>query len=307
MRSKRSSPSCASRGFTLVELLVAAALGMVVLGVAFGLVITNRKVYDLDRGRTALNQNLRSAFDLIGADVRQAGEFLSPDFPVVEIVDGGDADELVLRRSLSDVVLPVCKPISRTKIYIHNASSSSRPECLLVDGNGNGLDDRQEAWRKFRCAQDGVPGCQRNGREKVRAYLYDPVVGEGDWFVYRDDTMRRFRIKLTPSSWSRSYPLSHRPRLYLLEERRYRLNGDMIELVLNGDTSNPQSLIDRIDLFRVRAQMNDGSWKTALGSGDQWTHIARIEVEISGSSALRGRSLDRTLRSSFFPRNVLSH
>ena len=312
MKWKRSSPSCAKRGFTLIELLVAGALAVVVLGVALGLVITNRKVYDLDRGRTALNQNLRGALDLIGADVRQAGEALGPDFPAVEIVDGGDADELVLRRNLIDVVLPVCMSIvGNTNVVFINSpggSGSSRPECQRVDGNGNGWDDRHEAWQAYRCAQDGVPGCQGNSQERVRAFVYNPVTGEGEWFTYDQDDMSHFKIHKSPTpSWSRSYPASDRPRLYLLEERRYRLSGDLIELVLNGDTANPQSLVDRIDRFRLRAQMSDGSWKSALGSGDDWTDIARIEVEISGSTALRGRRLSRTLKGSFLPRNVLSY
>jgi len=310
MKPKRCSPRFADGGFTIVELLLAAGIAVVVLGLALGLVITNRKVYDLDRARTALNQNLRSSLDLIGADVRQAGESLGVDFPAIEIVDRGDADELVLRRNLLDEVLPVCMPVSgnQNDVFINSpgASGHGGPACTKVDGNGNGWDDRHEAWRSYRCEQDGVPGCQDNSRERVRAFIYDPSSGQGEWFDYVADDMSQFKIHKDPSPpWSRSYPQNSR--LYLLEERRYRLVGDVIELVKNGDVQNPQSLVDRIDKFRVRARMTDGSWKDELGAGDDWTAIASVEIKVTGSVALRGRALERTLEGKFLPRNVLSY
>ena len=75
--------------------------------------LSTRGMFETDQHRTTVNQNLRAGIDLLGIDVRQAGERLTFDAPAVQIVDGsgGASDTLVLRRNMLDYVLPVCKDI----------------------------------------------------------------------------------------------------------------------------------------------------------------------------------------------------
>ncbi len=92
-------------GFTLVEILVALGIASLLLGVILSTTLGHRRLYVLDQNRTAANQNLRAALDILVADLRQAGERLPLDFPAVEVRNG---TELVLRRNLFDVVLSLC-------------------------------------------------------------------------------------------------------------------------------------------------------------------------------------------------------
>src|SRR5690606_12792998 len=96
-------------GFTLVELMVAAGIGLGLLAATAGVVLSNRGLFNIDMVRTRLNQNLRSSLDIIGMNVREAGENLPGSFPAVELINGNDEpDELVLRRNLVDEVLKLC-------------------------------------------------------------------------------------------------------------------------------------------------------------------------------------------------------
>ncbi len=71
------------RGYSLVEILIALGIGVLILGLLLTITLANRRLYVLDQSRTASNQNLRAALDLVVTDIRQAGERLPADFPAV--------------------------------------------------------------------------------------------------------------------------------------------------------------------------------------------------------------------------------
>lgn len=310
MRLRPSSLSSA-KGMTLVELLLALALGVIILGLAFSITLSNRRLYQMDQSRTALNQNLRTAMDMVGADVRQAGERMPQDFTPIEVIDGGQSDTLVLRRSLLDAVLPVCETINsgsnEDNINVAKKVNPPNAACTFDDSNGNGRDDGIDRWNEFRCSQDGVAGCQGNSQEVLRAYVYNPATRQGEWIIYdREDNSGVKIHKANDESWLYTYRVEHNPRIYVLEERRYRLQGGFLQLVINGDTSNPRNVIDRATAFSVRALMRDNTWRTAIGSGAIWTDIASLEIQLTGRTPFSGRDLERTLTSRFVPRNILS-
>src|SRR5210317_2077271 len=113
MNSKRFSLSC-SKGFTLPELMVAMAITSFVAGMALTLALSSHDTIETDQNRTEINQNLRSGMDLLGINVRQAGERLPEDVPAIQVVNGDDGapDEILLRKNMMDHVLPVCKDIN---------------------------------------------------------------------------------------------------------------------------------------------------------------------------------------------------
>lgn len=310
MRLRPSSLSSA-KGMTLVELLLALAVGVIVLGLAFSITLSNRRLYQLDQSRTALNQNLRTAMDMIGADVRQAGERMPQDFTPVEVIDAGSSDTLVLRRSLLDVVLPICETINsgsnEDNINVARKVNPPNAACTFDDSNGNGRDDGIDRWNEFRCNQDGVAACQGNSQETLRAYVYNPATRQGEWIVYDAEDNSGVKIhKANAERWLYTYRVDDNPRIYVLEERLYRLQGGFLQLVINGDTANPHNVIDRVTAFSVRALMQDGTWRTAMGPSDPWTTIASLEVGLTGRTQFSGRDLERSLTSHFMPRNILS-
>lgn len=62
----------ASRGFSLIELMIAMVLGLLVVAGLINLFIANRKAYQVQAGNNFLQENLRIASDRIGWSLRMA-------------------------------------------------------------------------------------------------------------------------------------------------------------------------------------------------------------------------------------------
>lgn len=303
-------------GFTLIELLVALGIGALLLGLLLSTTLANRRLYVLDQSRTTVNQNLRAALDLLVADVRQAGERLPADFPAVEVKQGagGAPDVLILRRNLLDEVLLLCDQNgingNQDNIPVAAKNTSQLPEayrsvCQFRDGDGNGMDDRIDRWRAYRCAQDGNPACATGTkhRDKVWAYLYDPQTGQGEGFVYDAEDQSGVKIhKGNTEQWQRSYPLGSR--MYLLEERRYFVEGVVLKLTENGaEVSAAKGVVAGVKDFQVRAQAN-GAWVTGdfPQGGQSWRDLEGLELKLK----VRVGQVERELVTKALPRNVLS-
>src|SRR5690554_122832 len=60
------------RGFTLVELMVALAIGLIVSSAALTLFVTSRQTYLATESLGRVQENARMAFELMARDVREA-------------------------------------------------------------------------------------------------------------------------------------------------------------------------------------------------------------------------------------------
>jgi prepilin-type N-terminal cleavage/methylation domain-containing protein len=299
-------------GFTLVEILVALGIASLLLGVILSTTLGHRRLYVLDQNRTAANQNLRAALDILVADLRQAGERLPLDFPAVEVNNG---TELVLRRNLFDVVLSLCDTngisngISDDQDDIpvadrnppQDASMEYIEACRFRDEDGNGFDDRIDAWRNYRCGLDGDPACQTDdGREVVRVYIHDPSTGGGEWFDYDGEDSSGVRIhRGNRDPWQNSYgPLS---RLYILEERRYFLSGTVLNLAENGGEG--RGLVGDVVSLQIKARAGNSTYTDFPSAGVSWTSLEYVEVTVKS----RLGNVERALSTQAVPRNVFSH
>lgn len=299
------------KGFTLVEILVALGIAGLLLGVILSTTIGHRRLYVLDQNRTAVNQNLRAALDILVADLRQAGERLPLDFPAVQVRNNGT--ELVLRRNLFDVVLNLCdrNGISGNQDNIpvadrnppRNAPTEYIEACGFRDEDNNGFDDRIDAWRNYRCSQDGNPTCETgNRREVVRVYIYDPNTGRGEWFDYDGEDRSGVHLhKGNSDRWQNSYgPLS---RLYLLEERRYYLSESENILMLAENGGAGRGLVADVVSFQVRAKAGNSTYANFPSAGVSWTSLEYVEVTVKS----RLGNVERALSTQAVPRNVFSH
>lgn len=290
-------------GFTLVELMVSMVVAFIVLSMGLLAVTYSRKLYLEDQDRTNLNQNLRAAMDLVGTDIKQAGERITDaKFPAIDITS---SSELLLRRRLDLPILPVCQAIassSSNPIYI--ALSTSPPQgCSLLDSDGDGLPDNLVAWRDYRCNQDGVSGCQGNSQEQVRAYIYDGN-GNGEFFTYTGEDMTNFQMQTASYTWQRAYGTSSS--IYLLEERRFSLSGNVLQLSIDGNT--PKKLVNQLNRFEVKAVMQNGSEKNNFPeSGDSWQQLKSIKVTFTATPPKDTKNINNFQAfGQFFPRNVIS-
>lgn len=311
---RRSSPGSTS-GLTIVELLVAIFIAMVVLGAALALTLSSRDVFNTDMSRTEVNQNLRGILEIVGNDIRIAGERLnsfgssglvSHPLAAVEVRNG---NELILRRNMIDEILPLCQDvsgtvasllISTTDTSVYGTVPQCNPDNAAVDSDDDGIPDALAEWRTFRTA---------NGPE-VGAYIYSRVDDKSDYFLYTGDPSNS-EIGVSTTGLD-SYTATERAVIVLVETRRYYLNGDVLELEINGDSENPMRLVNNVSQFAVEAvtKAADGSdvlHADYVASGNNWKGLSGVEISVTGNVQERGRDVERTLSSRYFPRNVLSN
>ena len=72
LSSRRTSPSRQS-GFNLVELMISMLLGLLVVGAAIGIFLSNRKTYTATEGLSRVQESARIAFEMMARDIREAG------------------------------------------------------------------------------------------------------------------------------------------------------------------------------------------------------------------------------------------
>src|SRR5210317_723868 len=64
---------CRERGFGLIEILVAVAIGLILVGGIIQVFMSTRLGYQMDSGLARLQENARAAIDFTSYDVRMAG------------------------------------------------------------------------------------------------------------------------------------------------------------------------------------------------------------------------------------------
>lgn len=297
--SRQSTPSSAN-GLTIIEFMVAMTLALVISAVALTLTAAGKSLYEADVARTGLNQNMRAAMDFLVADVRQAGERLGDDFAALLINNGSGSspDELVIRRNVLSTVLRVCSDTSGTDQNIAIAQASTPPQgCAVVpDDDSDGWPENLQAWREYRLANAG----------SVRAYIYNPVTKQGEFFDYVNEPGSTSISAPSGINWSFNYPVTDLCRLYILEERRYALNGGILQIVVNDVTTSPLKLVSAIDGFQVAAVFQDFSQQDTLGTADVWSDLRSIQIELTGSVINEGNKIERTWTNEIVPRNILS-
>lgn len=307
------------RGFTLPELVVASGVALMVMALALSSTLNSKEVMQRDLIRTRMTQNLRSGIDLLGIDIRLAGENLPSRVPAIEVINGanGAADELVVRRALVAETFTVCNILS--------SGSSNAPEVGLTGGivtntdgstqvidscdvDDPGLTGRQTAWQEVFNSQPNEP---------LAAYIFDVNAQVGELFMVTGFNVNGTTLELTPevgsfSGWTNGYNQNAvtRPTLVLLiEEWRYRLQDRTVQIVVNGNTEDPVNVVTGITDMQFRVTMSDGTEVENFTSSMNWTNIDAVQVTLEATDRDRARRQDLTRRmaAEFFPRNVLSN
>jgi len=284
-----------SRGFTVLELLVASMLGSLIVGLAISATMSNRGTLIDDISRVKLNQNLRSALDVVGMTVREAGENLAANFPAIIINNDGTNSRLTLRRNLLDEVLKVCAPIdsgtSNSEVYF--AVTSSISGCGYSDQLHNA-----QSWQNHLEQRGGA----------TLAYIYNASTFQGEFFTYNTvvDTGTQRYIQRSGGSWANDYNTSSSA-VYILEEWQFQVVNDMLQIIEDGNSGNPLNVVDGIESFQVKALLEDTSEVVVFGSGQSWPTIRTLEISVSGIETTPKTTFEATLSGQFFPRNILSH
>jgi type IV pilus assembly protein PilW len=286
-----------------VELLVAMLVTSVIGSAVLAVTLSSSRILEKDQLRNQINQDLRLGLDLLGADIRQAGERLPADFPALEVVNGtsGAPDILIVRRSRLDEVLPVCEDVvagtTTSEVQIAKAVDPPQGCPPVADDNGDGWPDNLENWRALRLANGG----------EIKAYIYNPVIHAGEFFIYdADGSTTEFLHKADTGSWVQSYGVSQQCRVYIIEERKYELSGDVLRLLVDEEIASEERLLHGVVDFQIQAVFADGSVSDALGPTDEWSDLSALQVTLTAESEEAGGEMAGEVSARFFPRNVLS-
>jgi hypothetical protein len=275
--------------------MVALGLSLIVGAIALANFQGTQRMVRYDMERTSLNQNLRSALDIIGMNVRLAGENLPGFFPAVLVTDNGNSDTFTIRRSVLDENLIGCQAL------INGASSpiifgdDASPDANCAYSNKAGV---FSSWSASRTEQGGVG----------LGYVYDRVQETGEWFEWGSETDTGNIMFVTPinNTWSTNYT-ALQTFAYVIEEWQFSLNGDTLQMVIDNDTANPINIVNGLTGFNVEIELDDSSLLSSYAEGDDWSDIALVHISLTGAKTSGGRTVSRTLNGSFFPRNVLSN
>ena len=298
MRSTRSSLNCDEAAFTLLELLVSMTISVIITWLVLTSISPLRRVLGEDIARTKINQDLRGSLDIIGVDVRVGGENLVSTFPAIEIEQGVGTlpDQLVVRRNKLEDVLPLCTAVSSssTATQLFFANTSGIAGCTF-----SGQTQAYNSWRSYRLAQP---------TQRVKAFLYNPSTKVGKFFEVTGEGTNgtnNYYLNIINPGWGANYPTTSA--IYLLEEWRYRIVSNTLELVENRNTANPFKIAFRIQNMQVSALMRDNTTKTSFTTSDNWALIKALKIDLTGNDRFAGETLVRTVTGEFFPRNVLSN
>lgn len=88
MRRKQIPRRFSIRGLSLVELMIAMMLGMLVAGAAITIFMSNRQTYRATDNLGRIQENLRTSFELMARDVREAGgNPCANDLPIANVLN----------------------------------------------------------------------------------------------------------------------------------------------------------------------------------------------------------------------------
>jgi prepilin-type N-terminal cleavage/methylation domain-containing protein len=99
-----------SKGFTLVEMLVGMALTSILAIIATQAITSVSKNFTQDQNTTANSQKMSLVLEIIGREIRQAGEFVvDDDFPVIQVKPRGTKGaSIIIYRAISEPIY-LCK------------------------------------------------------------------------------------------------------------------------------------------------------------------------------------------------------
>jgi hypothetical protein len=296
-----------SKGISLVELLLAMLVAGIIIQLAYLGFSWNRQLYLNDQAKNEANQNLITAFSIVGSDIKQAGAGLDAGFPAVLISPyptnpSGTPNltsptfptfnsEITLRRLILGTQPRICPnnattpPTtisgSPTEIFVLNSLRPLPPSSVPPEAG---------------CANDtagvAVVTALRNYRLQnggsVRIFIYPSTNGSGEFLNYTGENFYPNSSSTTSTSLivngtlTGTYNISS-AKIMLIEERKYRLGCSdssisdascptdklqNLQLIVNN--GNPVNLVNKIGNFAVTATIQQDITSTTTAQFLCW-------------------------------------
>lgn len=284
------------KGYTIIELLVASSILTLVMSMLIGYVLAMQNHFFEDIVRTRINSNLRSAFDIIGMNIRQSGENLQRSFPAVILSTDSDGvgQRLQLRRNLIPEVLTVCAAISSGATSIDvSSTTSSDSSCIYANVT--------TSFNAFLTEKN-------NTDDTVYLFIYNATTKNGE-FVSFNSSSTSTTYRLNTSSIQNAYP-ANTSYIYFIEEYAFRLDEATQTLFLyrNGQQSALEAVAFMVSQFNSEITFEDNSVATSLAhnGSSSWKQIKNISTILTGTENWKSRTFSTSVTGDFFPRNVIS-
>jgi prepilin-type N-terminal cleavage/methylation domain-containing protein len=280
-----------TNGFTLIELIFGLLIMGLVGGFTLNALVEASNSFNQDRKSIQSAQNLTTVLELIGNDIKQAGERISGDdsFPTIEIQQESSAtlpedgspvqrSSLIVRRAVVTRALTLCADIpvgtatGLANLVVRDTALTTNPNCNQNPAPSAAASPLREGVN-YRCelgdpnynynpTQDSCNPVPANPNNDATLQNVLVAVSRQDgnicMFRYTGENLAfsptQSRLTVTPLSTCASgvaYDVSNP--IYLLEERRYTLDtSGNLTVSVNGGT--PSTLISGIAKFKVSAR-----------------------------------------------------
>ncbi len=325
-----------NKGITLSELLTGTFISLIIINLGFMGFSWCRQMYLEDQQANDVNQTVRSVFEIVGSDIRQAGEGFAedPNFPSIMVTENSGNSEIRIRRSLLTGSLPVCRQVvsGTSEAVVVVDETEAIAGCDVIDDDNNGWPDSLDTWRDYRLSNGTI----------IRAFIYDGI-GNGEFFDYGgEETFATDGSTVTPApdvvasasittgshTWENTYEANGSSRIYLIQERRYRLQNNNLELIIDDNEDQPSSIVGNLESFQVITHIqqdlsanssqrytctvippqDSSDCNVTLPNPYVWSQIRFLEIKpkvlISNPSSF---AVETEQSEKVFPRNILNY
>jgi type IV pilus assembly protein PilW len=301
----RQSNRPAQAGFSLVELLLALALGLVVVTGIVQLFVGNSRTYEVLTGQARMQENARFALEFISQAARSAGHFgcsvdrenyvngiggstatnewqnVPPQFDISRIITAAGPAEVIFRGTrrpgfrLAEVLQPGDDPLIATP----NGLDGLQAQDVVVVSNC-------EQGAVFR-----VTGITNMGAEARLAHMppascggnTNPVAGQNTRCIY---SPVRELVDYSLSRLNRSYGVESM--IGVLENTRFFLNDGALWQEVNGVANELVAGVDALEILFGLDTADDGEARVgqyvAWQAGIDYRDVVAIRVNVTVNS-----------------------
>jgi type IV pilus assembly protein PilW len=259
---KADEPASSMAGFTIIELLIAIALGMVILAGLFRTFKVQHDSYVIQDQVSAMQQNLRAAMHFITRDLQMAGYYTNfdPNTAAINWTNWNGAGSNITGKPLILAVDNASGVGVKTGTDVIVIVKASLDEGRLL-GNGESASGDTISLSSWNL--DSQPGNDLNEAAKKYGVLVKNDLSNAELFHL--DTTGKINPPLKQSYHSDPDIPAHSDRVHRADIIMYKIDstistGPCLVRRNLGNDNGDQVIAENIDNLQFRYQLNDGSW-----------------------------------------------
>lgn len=304
-----SGPSLQRRslGLALIELMIAMVLGLLLLGAAMGVMLSNTQSFRTTKSLSQIQNSSRLGFELMARDIRQAGSIpCGNDINVDNLISNSgsnwylnwDAGQLI-GYTADDTVSGLTGRVSGTQALT----------ILYADNSGSSLTASGTHSYTFNKAQSGFKTndiafiCDASKGSIFKSKISS---GSGDNLIAT--AAAAGNLNTQPGVFARNSAISKlKSRAWYIGENPQGGSSLYIVELSGSGLSNPIEIASGVSNLTLRYRLTDTTeFKTASQVGSQWSLVNAVEVSLELLGQDQNVSTDSSADSGRLTRNFSS-